>query len=68
MFSWMTRLAQKVLKLHGLKVAPTLRHAAKISIWASLFSSATQAQLTDQGPQLAASHSDQGERVNDIHT
>lgn len=54
--------ALKTVSMMELEVSPTLRHAAEVPIWASLFSSATQAQLTDQGPQLAASHSDQGKK------
>lgn len=43
------------------KWLPTLRHAAQISIWPSLFSSVTQARHT-QLSQLAASRSDQGKK------
>lgn len=66
MFLGMMKLAKRELWLKTAlmtewKWLPTLRHAARISIWPSLFSSVTQARLTRLS-QLAASHSDQGKK------
>lgn len=66
MFLGMMKLAKgelwlKTALMTEWKWLPTLRHAARISIWPSLFSSVTQARHTRLS-QLAASHSDQGKK------
>lgn len=52
-----------MMEWKSLRLSDTL---LRFQFGASLFSSATQAQLTEF-TQLAASQSDQGARVNDIH-
>ena len=59
---WLCLRTASIMEWKSLQLSDTL---LRFQFGASLFSSATQAQLA-RLTQLAASHSDQGARVNDI--